>query len=361
MLYKSFVATVLAASAVSAAPIHHSGFKVPSVEEAAAEVRTLVNRESLANLATIDATKDSNVPVSFMEYYADCDDDGTLTLLSLNIGTSYRNIANGSPASLSIRVGDHAMNERVDPHYPGGIVDSPAGSPRVSLSGTFVDVDDDIETHERLTKCFIKRHPDAKWWLPGNHIHTSRWTQFKVDGVYFLGGFGDRAYIGDIPVELYRDAKPSMEAFTMNGKKGCSGSKKSFHHKQSDASPVISTFWNRFLSLFTSVEEQLPNVTEESHHKEHHSATDFHHGSSEHVLNMQHGNGASELSEEEIFAIHHKGMTREEVSDKPTLSVRDDKPVVNQAPFLTPKRLSNAEAGRKMRAILEAQKAGLQI
>lgn len=200
-------AIVLGAIVCSAAPIHQ--FKVPTVSEAAVEARTLVNRESLANLATID--QESHLPVSFMEYYADCDNDGTLTLLSLSIGSSFRNVAAGSPASLSIRVGDHAVNDDVNPHYPGGIVNSPAGSPRISLQGKFQDVD--VTEHARLTQCFLKRHPDAKWWLPGNPVHTSKWTQFKVDEVYFLGGFGDRAYIGKIPIELYQESLPQESLF----------------------------------------------------------------------------------------------------------------------------------------------------
>ena len=59
---------------------------------------------------------------------------------------------------------------------------------------------------EDVLECFTKRHPDAKWWTPGNKIHKSEWVEMEVEGVYWVGGFGDRAYIGWIPVETWRGA-----------------------------------------------------------------------------------------------------------------------------------------------------------
>ena len=52
-----------------------------------------------------------------------------------------------------------------------------------------------------VTACFVKKHPDAAWWLPGNMIHESKWVRLVVDDIYWIGGFGDRAYIGWIPKE----------------------------------------------------------------------------------------------------------------------------------------------------------------
>lgn len=173
-----------------------------SREQGAINARTLVNRENLANLNT----DHGDLPVSFVEYYADCDEDGDPIFLMIDMSSSMRNIKNGSNYSISIRVGDHGPNDEVDPHYPGGRPGSVSGSPRVNLRGEFVEIEHD----ERLLsyeKCFVKKHKDSVMWLPGNPIHSSRFMKFIVSEVYFVGGFGDIAFIGEIDQELYHQSK----------------------------------------------------------------------------------------------------------------------------------------------------------
>lgn len=55
-----------------------------------------------------------------------------------------------------------------------------------------------------MEKCFLDRHEDAEAWLPGNEIHESWWGRLVVREVYWIGGFGDRAFIGWIPEEVWR-------------------------------------------------------------------------------------------------------------------------------------------------------------
>lgn len=186
-------------------------FHVPNEIEAASIARTLVNRESLANVNTLKTFKEEDgseaqVPVSSMEYYADCDDDGDPYWLVVDIGSTYQNIAGGSDYSLTIRVGDHPLDDHVNPSYPGGITSSPAGSPRVQLFGKLVNVTFDSKYEMlKLEKCFTARHPDAKFWLPENIVspHKTHWVKFVVDKIYFVGGFGDRAYIGYVNPGIY--------------------------------------------------------------------------------------------------------------------------------------------------------------
>lgn len=190
-----------------------STLKIPSEKEAALIARTLVNRESLTNVNTIRTTKNldgsiSQIPVSSMEYYVDCDNDGNPYWLVVDIGSPFQNIRHGSSYSLTIRAGDHPQEDQVDDEYPGGIKLSPAGQPRINLFGelknvTFTNPLDEI----KLSACFIKRHPDAKFWLPSTiSPHSSHWTKFIVKEAYFVGGFGDRAYIGTISGDHYHDA-----------------------------------------------------------------------------------------------------------------------------------------------------------
>lgn len=189
---------------------------IPTEIEAAAVARSLVNRESLTNVNTLKKIVNTNGfskehPVSFMEYYADCDNDGDFYWLIVEASTAYKNIAAGSDFSFSIRAGDHPINDHVNPYYPGGIVNSPAGSPRISLLGTLTNVSFVTPAEKiKLETCFIKKHPDAKAWLPSAIAspHKTHWTKFVVDDIYFIGGFGDRAYIGNIDSKIYHEAKP---------------------------------------------------------------------------------------------------------------------------------------------------------
>ncbi|RCK62323.1 hypothetical protein Cantr_09373 [Candida viswanathii] len=212
-------ALLLFVTLVSAAPVHDIIIEdSPTVEDGAAVARTLVNRESLANVNTIKPVKRPdgtvlNLPVSSIEYYADCDNDGDPYWLVIDIGGPNQNIIKGSPYSFTIRVGDHAKyDEDVNDEYPGGLDGSVAGSPRVQLTGTlrafYFDNPFDPKKLE-LEKCFLKRHPDASAWLPNNYLspHKSHWAKFKVDGAYLIGGFGGRAYIGDIDSDLYHAAE----------------------------------------------------------------------------------------------------------------------------------------------------------
>ncbi|KAK6203082.1 pyridoxamine 5'-phosphate oxidase-domain-containing protein [Scheffersomyces amazonensis] len=186
--------------------------RIPSEIEAASIARTLVFRESLTNINTIKKIISNgihkSIPVSSVEYYVDVDEDGDPYLLLVDIGSTNQNIIKGSEFSLTIRVGDHPTNDDVNEEYPGGIENSPAGSPRVQLTGKLVNktyknpLDIDLI---KLETAFLRRHPDARYWLPNSIVspHKSHWVKFKVEDIYLIGGFGDRAYIGSIDPEIY--------------------------------------------------------------------------------------------------------------------------------------------------------------
>lgn len=93
------------------------------LKQAASIARTLLHRESLLQLNTISRSSDSEIPVSFVEYYADCLCDGNPILNLIDISTSVRNIENGSPCSVSVKVGDHPLRDHdVDIDYPGSVI-----------------------------------------------------------------------------------------------------------------------------------------------------------------------------------------------------------------------------------------------
>lgn len=168
------------------------------------------------------------LPFGQMEYIADCEGQGHPTLLAIKISTSYRNAQAGSNLTLSVQwtppypparripllsrllshfpyisdkydVADDSSSSSSSP--PDTVPYSAANLPRFSLIGYLEPIEPDLKDSLRLAYCYTSKHPDAKYWLPGNKIHTSEWARLVVTKVYWIGGFGDRAYIGWIPVE----------------------------------------------------------------------------------------------------------------------------------------------------------------
>ncbi|KAG9877147.1 hypothetical protein KCV05_g21841, partial [Aureobasidium melanogenum] len=154
------------------------------------------------------------VPIGLMDYYADCEpDSGNPTILALDIATSFKNVAAGSNITLSLRW-----------HPQDGNWHSVASLPRFSLVGHLEDIDDDDASKVALSTCFVKNHPDAVAWLPGNRIHTSRWVRLVVEDIYWIGGFGDRAYIGWIPLEAYQNVtRQEIDDCRLPGEKATRG------------------------------------------------------------------------------------------------------------------------------------------
>jgi len=183
------------------------------------------------------------VPIGLMDYVADCEDEGNPTILAIKIATSFKNVEAGSNITLSMRwVPPYPPSKRIGllsrmasyiPFLSGG--DSPASDaigppdtvpysaanlPRFSLVGYLEPIKPDPIKSVSLAACFTSKHRDAKWWLPGNMIHESEWARLVVTGVYWIGGFGDRAYIGWIPIEEWRNVtKQEWQSIKLPGEK----------------------------------------------------------------------------------------------------------------------------------------------
>lgn len=239
-----------------------------TVEDAARLSRGLVKRESIATLATVYPSdyRDAglaNHPFALMEYYASCHTNGSLTYLFFPISQNARNVAGapGKTASFTVRVGDSAgYDGNFQPDV--GSTDSrlahmdqvtldkanlntgwrawsnsifgsrsksafngrgPAAAARVALMGRVKvlygvtgegDTEADREARQ-MSACFLARHPDAKWWVPGRPgaPHVAWWARFDPQSVYYVGGFGSEHYIGWIPLELYRNSSTSSIYF----------------------------------------------------------------------------------------------------------------------------------------------------
>lgn len=204
-------------------PATDNWYKIPTVRESTAMARKILHLTTIGDLVTVfpepshksvetdeirpDAVAGS--PIGLLEYYADCDPaSGNPIVLGINIATPYRNYAAGSNISLGVRwwpkqrtsYSFFAQEEEIPtPH-------TPAALPRFSLHGTLRAVPEEKLADGRIQKCFLHAHPDSIYWQPGNDVsHASQYMQLHVEHVYWFGGFGDRARIGWLPIQLWRN------------------------------------------------------------------------------------------------------------------------------------------------------------
>jgi hypothetical protein len=156
------------------------------------------------------------MPIGLMDYISDCESSGNPTILAINIATSFKNVAAGSNISLSLQwTPPYLPSSRIELPFSIPFISSnskakplpysAANLPRFSLIGYLEKINKDQVERMQIGKCFTNTHQDAKYWLPGNSIHESEWVRLVVTEVYWIGGFGDRAYIGWIPVEEWRN------------------------------------------------------------------------------------------------------------------------------------------------------------
>lgn len=216
--------------------------KIPSSYESAVMGRRILALSKLATYSTVFPSSHANAddegpvltggaaglegqPIGLMDYVADCEDEGNPTILAITIGTSFKNAAAGSNLTISLRwippyppVRRMSVFSRIASYFTGGggnedeaptsppdtVPYSAANLPRFSLVGYLEYLEPDPVTSVRLASCYTSKHHDAKWWLPGNVIHESKWARLVVTHVYWIGGFGDRAYIGWIPIEEWK-------------------------------------------------------------------------------------------------------------------------------------------------------------
>ena len=250
------------------APPHDEGYHIPTVHESTIMARRVMHLSSISTLITtfpdssshpsssdpdLDLSEQENQhlhafenrpaemagsPIGLMEYYADCEpDSGNPTLLAINIATPYKNAAQGSNVSMHIRWWPIQSNRylpqlSLDPDDGDDDEDiptphTPAALPRFSLHGHLEPISAVDLAKNLVPACFMAAHPDSALWQPGNDIHTSQYMRFVVEHVYWFGGFGDRARIGWLPVEEWKNVtRKEVEGLRLPGepkksKQGC--------------------------------------------------------------------------------------------------------------------------------------------
>lgn len=265
MKLTNLLPTLLASySAAAPSPNHQTPStqhqqRIPTSRESAVLARRILSLTPIGTLATTfpasspeNASSASSIPaelsskpLALMDYIADCTPNshpGDPTILALNIETHFRNVAAGSNISLALRWHPpHPPSKRIQSSsFPSSFLDqtlsylglarqsqqtydpvpySAANLPRFNLMG-YIEPLPDSDGDKELRNCFTAVHPDAKYWLPGNRIHEAHFVRLVVTHVYWIGGFGDRAYIGWIPVEEWRNVTAEeIEGVRLPGEK----------------------------------------------------------------------------------------------------------------------------------------------
>jgi hypothetical protein len=83
----------------------------------------------------------------------------------------------------------------------------------MAVLGYLEVLDEEEVERQKVVQCFEKRHADAKHWRPGDDrgAHTGEWVRLRVQAVYWVGGFGGRAWIGWLNVEEEWDGAKRKE------------------------------------------------------------------------------------------------------------------------------------------------------
>ncbi|RWA05495.1 hypothetical protein EKO27_g9610 [Xylaria grammica] len=237
-----------------------SKYRIPTSYESAVLGRRILALTPLGNLATVFPADNAGgqygteenrpdglggMPHSMMDYVADCEDGGNPTFLAINVETTFKNVHDGSNISLAQAwTPPFPPDKRIESTTTTGLFSrlanwlglgsddgsdddsqpedtvpySAANLPRFSLLG-YVERINDVSA-AALSECFVKKHPDAKYWLPGNRIHESEFVRLVVQQIYWVGGFGDRAYIGWIPVDEWNSVtREEWENVSLPGEK----------------------------------------------------------------------------------------------------------------------------------------------
>ncbi|KAG0367773.1 pyridoxamine 5'-phosphate oxidase-domain-containing protein [Gamsiella multidivaricata] len=195
------------ALALPAAPCHghaHNGVTAlgETHEQAAGLARNLVKNTGVGTLMTVmNADKKDGTlegyPFGSMDYYVDdCETPGTPLMLLSHLQINVQNAKSLNRVSLAIRklpVEGERGNPMIDP--------------RLTLLGHLVPLD--AAKRDRAAKCFVEKHPEAKWWLPGSGFHDFKWYHLEIKEIYYVGGFGGIHYIGWIDTETYYEAEAS--------------------------------------------------------------------------------------------------------------------------------------------------------
>ncbi|RMZ90227.1 hypothetical protein DV736_g2536, partial [Chaetothyriales sp. CBS 134916] len=198
----------------SPAASDEAGTTIPSRYYSTLLARRLVAESPVGDLASVFPANISSgpywrtpesvasAPIVLPEYIADCESTGNPTLIALSVSTSTKNAKYGDSKNVSITVSWWDQYVKLVGHEPW----TKADLPRLALLGYLEEISDSDIHNQGVVACFEALHRDARLWRPGSRgsAHSGKWARVRVEEAYWIGGFGDRHYIGWLDIEEWR-------------------------------------------------------------------------------------------------------------------------------------------------------------
>lgn len=167
------------------------GFTIPSRYESTVLARRMLAKSGTGVLSTVFPKSHlppyvpfgvATTPIGLPDYIASCEEPtGNPTLLALRISTSTRNAVAGSNVSLALSWWDSYVELTGQPYW------STANLPRASLIGYLEEMSAEDVKKGNIVDCFVDKHYDAGWWLPGDKTspHRGVWMRLVVQEIYW--------------------------------------------------------------------------------------------------------------------------------------------------------------------------------
>ncbi|AGO10766.1 AaceriADL397CAp [[Ashbya] aceris (nom. inval.)] len=171
------------------------GLAAQSEQEAAAELRSLVSKETTSFLNTINST--DGTPFSLVHYHVSTDrcegieKTGEPLFVITSNSPQIRSIQSNGQVSFSVN--DNSVQYKMN-----------------GVRATFYGALEEQKDTDELRKCFLNVHPDAQAWLPGaNPRMPTRFYKFKISGIFSVAGAATTGWRGRVSPSLYASAGAS--------------------------------------------------------------------------------------------------------------------------------------------------------
>lgn len=168
--------------------------------EAASYARYLVHKEIKGVFAGQYSQNTKYAFASYEDFAESYLQNGQPIFLLANISTTSRNLIYNSYGSFSIFMPNCSINNYDHMSY------DPMACYRITLLGYFNRLSN-IDIINSQINVFIKKHPATIDWIKYSN-HTFNLWILEIEEIYYIGGYGNLHYIGNIDLELYFNAKP---------------------------------------------------------------------------------------------------------------------------------------------------------
>ena len=182
----------------------NSTILLPREDIAASQARFIVENNLKGGFASM-YYKNSTYPYASIEDYAEYN-NGSLIFLLADISTTSKNLLLNPYGSFSITPDNCSVVNYNNMSY------DPLACPRLTLVGRFNQCQNLVNTSDPYFLSFHKKHPAALSWINSNVHQFNLWTM-DIHYIYYIGGYGNLHYIGNIPVDTYFKANPINSKF----------------------------------------------------------------------------------------------------------------------------------------------------